>query len=120
MHLGEPPPAPEVEQLSESAAAAKAVKTSLEYFLDQLRRGKGEKFYVRASFLGTEDDSEVLWVSNIHIRGRTISGKLAQTPTLMAGAKKGAVVKCSVDDIVDWLIIRNGKTYGGFTEHPKL
>lgn len=120
MHLGDPPPPPEVDHVSESAVATKAVSKSLDYFLYQVRHGNGEKFLARVLLPAPDDSVEALWLTHVSVRGRTVSGYLAETPMTVPKHRKGTLVKVSRDAVVDWLMVRRGLVYGGFTERPKL
>ncbi len=119
LHLGDPPPPPEVIQMTEAEATSKAVRTSLDYFYDQLRRGNGEKFYVRALLSVNESESEVIWISQVQIRKGVVTGTVAETPVRLA-SKKGSKTQFPKESVVDWIIHRKGTIYGGFTERPKL
>lgn len=114
------PPAPEVQVLSEAEAAIKAADKSLDYFLDQLRRGRGEKFLVKATLPAANGRTETLWITNVRVKANRVSGVLAETPRRIPRTKKGARVTLHRDQVVDWMIVRNGRTFGAFTGRPKL
>lgn len=119
LHMGDPPPPPEVIQMSEAEATSVAVRTSLDYFYDQLRRGHGERFFVRTLLPVNESESEVIWVADVQILRGVLTGKIAQTPRRLS-SKKGTATSFPKESVVDWIIQRKGTTYGGFTERPKL
>ena len=115
LHLNEPPPPPEVVLLSEAKAAQQAVSLSREYFLEELRQGKGERFKVRAYVPCGNDEAELLWLNNPVLRGSKLTGSLAERPIVLRGVPRGGVVQTSTDMIADWVIVRKGRRYGGFT-----
>ncbi|MCC6687240.1 MAG: DUF2314 domain-containing protein [Fimbriimonadaceae bacterium] len=115
MHLHDPPPPPEVVLISEAKAAHEAASMSRAYFLDQLRSRKGERFRVRAYIPCGNDEAELLWLNNPVLRGDRIRGNLSERPIVLRGVPRGGVVETGTDMIADWVIVRNGRTYGGFT-----
>ncbi|MBL8061244.1 MAG: DUF2314 domain-containing protein [Chthonomonas sp.] len=115
MHLNDPPPPPEVMLISEAKAAQEAVSMSREYFLEELRAGRGERFRVRAYVPCGNDEAELLWLNGPTLRGSKITGSLAERPIVLRGVPRGGTVQTTTDMIADWVIVRHGKKYGGFT-----
>lgn len=115
MHLNDPPPPPEVMLISEAKAAQEAVSMSRDYFLEELRSGRGERFKVRAYVPCGNDEAELLWLDNPVLRGSKITGSLAERPIVLRGVPRGGTVQTTTDMIADWIIVRKGKKYGGFT-----
>lgn len=93
---------------------------SFDYFLDQFRKKRGERFLIRASFLGNGESRVPLWVGNVQVKGGQFKAVVMETSPKGFYLQKGATVKFSRSQIVDWIVIRKGVIYGGFTERPKL
>lgn len=58
---------------------------------------------------------EHMWINNINFDGEVITGELVNDPNQLTNVTKGDLVTKKVDEIGDWLISIQGKTYGGFT-----
>ena len=58
---------------------------------------------------------EHMWIDNIYFDGEWISGKLVNEPNELTNISVGDEVKRRVNEIGDWMISMQGKTYGGFT-----
>lgn len=58
---------------------------------------------------------EHMWVNEIDFDGDTISGVLINTPNELTNVNNGDAVTIPLTQISDWLIICEGKPYGGYT-----
>lgn len=117
--LNDPPPPPEVKLISEARAAQDAVALSREYFLEQLRNKRGERFKVRAYIPCGNDEAELLWLNDPTLKGDKITGSLAERPIVLTGVPRGSLVHTNTEMIADWIIVRKGRQFGGFTGKPK-
>lgn len=95
-------------------------QNSLDYFLDQYRKNRGQKFLIRAGFLGHGGNRVPLWVGKISVRNGKFTATILESPPKGFFLKRGATVEFGRSQIFDWIIVRNGVTYGGFTEKPKF
>ncbi len=95
-------------------------QNSLDYFLDQYRKNRGQRFLIRAGFLGHGGNRVPLWVGKISVRNGKFTATIIDSPPKGFFLKKGATVAFGRSQIFDWIIVRDGVTYGGFTEKPKF
>jgi len=58
---------------------------------------------------------EHMWINNIYFDGETITGQLVNAPNQLTNIAKGDSVSKTIQEIGDWMISIQGKTYGGFT-----
>ncbi|CAM1360541.1 DUF2314 domain-containing protein [Tenacibaculum xiamenense] len=58
---------------------------------------------------------EHMWVNNIAFDGEVITGELVNQPNRLTNVDKGDIITRKIDEIGDWMISIQGKTYGGFT-----
>mgnify|MGYP000878497668 CR=1 FL=1 len=58
---------------------------------------------------------EHMWINEIDFDGDTITGTLINTPNELTNVNNGDAVTIPVSQISDWLIIFDGKPYGGYT-----
>lgn len=63
----------------------------------------------------TEPLVEHMWINNIHFDGEQVFGELVNAPNYLTNISKGEKVTKSIEEIGDWMISIEGKTYGGFT-----
>jgi len=103
------------------AASARASST-FGYFWRELtweghRIAKGvDLAAVKVGFSDPDNDHvEYMWVSNIDFDGVVISGELLNAPDVLTSIAKGANVEIGLDEVYDWMYVREGNVYGGFT-----
>lgn len=73
---------------------------------------------VKVAFLdpgGAPDDVEHMWVSDIEFDGATIVAPLVNEPHALRTVRKGDVVSFGLAQLEDWMYVRSGRVYGGFT-----
>ena len=58
---------------------------------------------------------EHMWINNINFNGEFITGELVNTPNELTNVTKGDLISKKIDEIDDWMLSIQGKTYGGFT-----
>ena len=58
---------------------------------------------------------EHIWVKVHKIDGEQVHGELANEPHDLGDWKIGTVVTAGVDQLSDWLFVRDGKRFGAFT-----
>ena len=63
----------------------------------------------------TEPVVEHMWINNIYFDGEIITGELVNDPNELTNVKKGDTITRKINEIGDWMISIQGKTYGGFT-----
>lgn len=58
---------------------------------------------------------EHMWINNINFNGEFITGELVNTPNELTNVTKGDLISKKINEIDDWMLSIQGKTYGGFT-----
>lgn len=58
---------------------------------------------------------EHMWINDVNFDGETIKGVLLNDPNQLTNVSRGQDVEVPIARISDWLFVRGGKTYGGFT-----
>src|SRR5688572_26074633 len=65
---------------------------------------------------GDAPDAEHMWVSDVDFDGEFVSGVLGNDPNWLTSVKAGDAVRMPVDQISDWMYVKNGGVaYGAFT-----
>ncbi|MDR0495193.1 MAG: DUF2314 domain-containing protein [Treponema sp.] len=97
---------------------AEDARDTLSGFFRHLNRVNAEEghFCVKYPFAADDDNGtnrEQIWLTGIHFKNGIYYGFLANSPRHLAGMKKGDKVIFDMDNITDWLYVRNGKIIGG-------
>jgi uncharacterized protein YegJ (DUF2314 family) len=76
--------------------------------------------YVKVAFTqqfaaGENPSVEHMWIDEVYFDGEMIHGVLLNEPNELTDFTEGDAVTVPLSQISDWLISRQGKTYGGFT-----
>lgn len=58
---------------------------------------------------------EFMWMTDIDFDGRQVTGTLVNSPMSLQSFSEGDQVKIPGKQICDWMYVRTGDTYGGFT-----
>jgi uncharacterized protein YegJ (DUF2314 family) len=101
----------EILQIGEDA------RNTLPGFFRQLTRGGGaEHFCVKYPFIPDYDsgiNTEQVWLTGIYFKNGIYYGILANTPRYLGNLKKGDKITFNMDEITDWMYVRDGKIIGG-------
>ncbi len=100
----------ELERIAEQARA------SLPEFVMAYESGDGESFCVKAPFTDGKK-TEHMWVRITEIADDGFVGELGNAPAIK-GYREGQIVSVPIDDIEDWIFLRDGEMVGG--ESSKL
>lgn len=58
---------------------------------------------------------EHMWINEVSFNGETIKGVLLNDPNQLTNVSRGQDVEIPLAQVSDWLFVRGGKTFGGFT-----
>ncbi len=58
---------------------------------------------------------EHMWINEVSFDGETIKGVLLNDPNQLTNVSRGQDVEIPLAQLSDWLFVRGGKTFGGFT-----
>jgi len=99
-----------------NAAMAEA-KTTLSHFWLLLGSDEivAETGSVKIAFPVKGGGKEYMWVGELRRDKGVIRGVLNNTPEMDVGVREGDAVVVKPEDVVDWIYVRNGKMYGGYT-----
>jgi uncharacterized protein YegJ (DUF2314 family) len=73
---------------------------------------------IKAAFNDPEggvDDVEHMWLSDVEFDGDVISATLMNAPNELTSVQQGDQITLRRDEIEDWMYVREGRVYGGFT-----
>ena len=97
--------------------AEDARRTLPVFFRHVTRAEAGEDHFCIKHPFRADDDSgigmEQIWLTGIQFRNGEYYGILASDPVHINGMKKGDVVAFDVEEITDWMYVRDGKITGG-------
>jgi uncharacterized protein YegJ (DUF2314 family) len=83
-------------------------------FVEAFERRSGVNFSAKAPFTDG-GQTEYMWLSVTAIEHGTIYGKLGNEPVNIHHLSHGDAVKVKVEEVNDWMYLREGKVQGGFT-----
>ena len=101
--------------LDEIALEARAAISDFIRHMRNPQKGE-EQFRIKYPFpadSGSGIDKEYIWLSGITFKNGRYYGCVANRPYYISGIKEGSEAAFSMDDIADWMYLRNGKIVGG-------
>jgi uncharacterized protein YegJ (DUF2314 family) len=102
-----------------NAAKRKGLAT-LPYFLERMASPGPDEYGFMIKFnLGTEDDAEFIWASELVYEAGMLTGALANDP-IDPRFNKGQRVTIAQPTVVDWSYTRGGIVQGNFTTRVQL
>ncbi len=72
-------------------------------------------FSIKGKFKISEEGDEHMWLSKLKLNGYRFTGRLNTEPDWVKSLHMGDRVTVAMEDISDWIIIEQGRLYGGFT-----
>ena len=110
------PDATPTEDLALNAAIQKA-RDTLDIFTTSLAAPETDQLYFAVDARFATDDQggyEDLWVENLAYDGQYFTGTLGNEPTYLEDLALGDQVTVSANDVIDWMIVEQGRIVGGF------
>lgn len=77
---------------------------------------KGDEPFIAKLRFQHGDNVEHMWIEVSACDANSVTGEVANKPFRIPRPRKGDVVTCSVEDLSDWLMVRDGEPVGGFLE----
>ncbi|WP_246146477.1 DUF2314 domain-containing protein [Rubripirellula lacrimiformis] len=102
------------EDVAMNAAIAKAKETFAQFEQNWKRSGI-EGTSVKFSMKTDDGEREHIWFTPITIDDEQITARCANDPRSVSGLKFGDVRTVNRSTVSDWMIMENGKCYGGYT-----
>lgn len=96
-------------------AAVEEARRRYPEFVEAFKAGAGEDFSVKAP-VRAGDRKELIWVKVAGFEPTVIHGELANEPVSLGGLKLGDRVEIPVEDLADWVYLRDGEPVGLFTQ----
>lgn len=95
-------------------AAVDEARARWQEFVDAFQTGTAEHCAIKAP-ITVGDNTEFIWLDVTAVDGDTIRGNLANDPMDLGALREGDEVETTVDELNDWIMVRNGERIGGFT-----
>jgi uncharacterized protein YegJ (DUF2314 family) len=96
------------------AAAVSEARMRFPEFVRAFEAGEGSAHSVKAP-ITAGGRTEFIWIGVAELDGPKIRGTLSNEPVDLPGLREGDVVETTLDDLNDWVYIRDDKLVGGFT-----
>ncbi len=97
-------------------AATAEAKRTLAAFIAKLETAEETTYCAVKVELDDEDgDTERLWLKGVTYSEKIFSGILGEAPRRLNEYRKGQVVGVYADNVVDWMVVENGRLVGGYT-----
>jgi len=112
---GDPNATPTEDQ--ELNAAIQKARATLDIFTASLAAPLATQLYFSVQVRFSVDDQggyEDLWLENLTYDGQSFTGALGNDPTYLEGFKLGDEVTAPAEDVIDWMIVEEGRIVGGF------
>jgi uncharacterized protein YegJ (DUF2314 family) len=58
---------------------------------------------------------EYMWITDVRVKGETLTGKLNNEPRTMKKVRIGASVTIPKAEVADWMFVDDGRLVGGYT-----
>lgn len=97
-----------------NAASTEATQRFPEFLTAFAQRQPDDMFAVKLRF-EDEHGAEDLWVNISSIDDTAFHGRLDSDPVQVRSLRRGDDVRADRDRLCDWLFLRNGRLFGGFT-----
>ena len=111
-----PPRVTKVEDDDEAMnAAVQKGKETFPQFEKNWKRKGIDGFSIKLGLKTVEDSLEHIWFTPIKIEGDQITATCANDPEHIAGLKFGDRLTVDRSAVSDWMILTDGKCYGGYT-----
>lgn len=107
--------------VQDGEAIEKAIATAREKWPEfvaafKSREAGDERYLVKASFIGEDDEAEHMWLQVFGLEPEYVHGHLLNEPMHTTKLKKGSQVEVGVSDISDWICPdAEGNMLGNFT-----
>ena len=101
---------------SELDAAIQQARASLDTFIDKIRTSHADRTFVavKVRFTPPGDSPQDIWVDDVTYADGILRGNVGDDiPALKLGA--GEKITVAEQDILDWMIVEDGKLIGGYT-----
>jgi len=115
-----PTPVPTTSALldsdSEMESAFQEARDTLSFFIEKIGTPHPNRTYVavKVRFSPPDDPAQDIWVDNVTYADETFRGNMGDDiPSLKLSF--GEEILIPVEDIVDWMIVEDGKLIGGYT-----
>lgn len=100
-------------EMTAAISEARRTVSGLIAQLDTLR-SSGAQFSVKVP-LPTAEGAEHIWLGNLVYRDGAFHGVIDNVPVSLPSMAIGDPASARPDQISDWMVIRNGELYGGYT-----
>ena len=112
------PPIPPVTEVAGEdprlLAAVSEARMRFPEFVRAFETGEGSYHSVKAP-ITVGQRTEYIWISVTDFDGPTIRGTLGNEPVDLPGLHRGDIVETTLDDLNDWVYMRDDELIGGFT-----
>lgn len=99
---------------AEMEQAIASARASLPEVIDQFIAGHFENFTVKVR-VSDGQNSEHFWLSDVKYHDGRFIGTIDAQPQMVDGIVEGQVYDASVDDVTDWMHLRDGRMHGNYT-----
>jgi len=103
------------ENDSEMNDAIAMAKKTFPKFLENWKTAKNQGYSLKFAVSTSNGGVEHIWFNPVSINGDVIQAVCASDPKNVPGLKDGDIRELKKSDISDWMIMLNGKCYGGYT-----
>lgn len=96
-------------------ATAKAQNTLASFIKRLSAPNRGETFSVEGQFSAEDNSPVYLWLSDVVFKDGKFSGTVSTHPKKATKLRFGDQAELAEKDVTDWMILKSGRTEGGFT-----
>jgi Zn-dependent protease with chaperone function/uncharacterized protein YegJ (DUF2314 family) len=97
-------------------AASLRARDTLADFIGMLKMpAPGQTYFSLSMRIGSEGEGEQVWLSDVNYDGVLFKGTLQGEPTVAKGYLLNERLEVHPADVLDWVVVEDGKVLGGFT-----
>lgn len=119
-----PDPAEQIVNVSnddlEMNAAIQRAQETLPLFIEAYQTSSyaDDHFTIKVKFpYGTGDAAEHMWITDLTVTEKGFTGILGNEPEYIHDLQMGDTVDVKLENVTDWMILRDGQMLGGFSVH---
>jgi uncharacterized protein YegJ (DUF2314 family) len=99
----------------EMQAAIETARKTFPKFLDKWKTTQNQGYSLKFAIRTANGGFEHIWFNPEHIEGDLVKAECANDAENVPGLKVGDMRELKTSDLSDWMIMLNGKCYGGYT-----
>ena len=103
----------------EMETAIADARKNIDRFLAELKKPTGDSHAVKVPIVDGEH-TEHFWMSDLQVVGGEFRGVINNEPAKVSNVKLGQSWSIKINEVSDWMYMKDGKIFGNYTLRPLL